>query len=172
MCPSPERVGEIEQQATAGEIRGKESLVRLHDCQERREKFLGKCLESIKAVADEIIIVDTGSNDGTVDIARKYTDKVFFHPWEDNFSKARNQALAYATGDWILIIDADEELVQEDIPNLMNALEDRGDRYHYGPGHKQIQAGKKARAFRIQNASSGTTASSTTKVVFITGRWA
>lgn len=88
------------------------------------EKNLGTCLESIKAVADELIIVDTGSNDGTITIARRYTDKVFIHPWEDNFSKARNQALAYATGDWILIIDADEELIQEDIPNLRNALED------------------------------------------------
>lgn len=88
-------------------------------------KFLEKCLKSIKAVADEIIIVDTGSNDGTVAIARLYTDKVFIHPWEENFSKARNQALAYATGDWILIIDADEELVQEDISGLKSALEDR-----------------------------------------------
>jgi len=90
------------------------------------DENLENCLESVKEVADEIIIVDTGSTDGTIDIARRYTDKVFSHPWEENFSKARNQSLAYATGDWIMIIDADEELVKEDLPNLINALEDKG----------------------------------------------
>lgn len=89
------------------------------------EKFLGNCLESVKAVADEIIIVDTGSNDGTVDIARKYTDKIYFHPWQDSFSEARNHYLDYATGEWIFQIDADEELMREDIPILLEALNDR-----------------------------------------------
>ncbi len=90
------------------------------------EKFLENCLNSIKAVADEIIIVDTGSTDHTVEIAHSFTDKIYFHPWQDSFSEARNHYLDYATGEWIFQIDADEELVQEDIPNLLKALDDKG----------------------------------------------
>jgi tetratricopeptide (TPR) repeat protein len=86
------------------------------------EIFLEKCLLSVKNWVDEIIIVDTGSTDRTVEIAKRYTDKMYFHPWEDSFSKARNQALAYATCDWIFQIDADEELVQEDTHNLLDAV--------------------------------------------------
>ncbi len=90
------------------------------------EKYIEQCLRSVKPVADEIIFVDTGSTDRTVDIARKYTDKIYFHPWNDNFSEARNQAMHYAKGDWILTIDADEELVKEDIPNVLNAVQEAG----------------------------------------------
>ena len=119
--PPPQKSVNVDQQAAAGEMKRMLSACMIV---RNEEKNLGNCLESIKAIAGEIIIVDTGSSDGTVAIARRYTEKVFAHPWEENFSKARNQALAYATGDWILIIDADEELVQDDIPNLANALED------------------------------------------------
>ena len=66
------------------------------------ESFLEQCLRSIKDYVDEIIIVDTGSMDRTVEIAGRFTDKIYFHAWENSFSKARNQSLAYATGDWIL----------------------------------------------------------------------
>jgi glycosyltransferase involved in cell wall biosynthesis len=88
------------------------------------EKHLDRCLRSVKPVAHEIIIVDTGSTDKTLKIARKYTDKVWIHPWNDSFSEARNHALGYATGDWIFTIDADEELVKEDIPILHQAVRD------------------------------------------------
>jgi len=74
------------------------------------EKFMSKCLDSVKDHVDEIVIVDTGSTDGTVDIARKYTDKLYFHPWEGDFSKHRNQARHYASKEWIFQIDADEVL--------------------------------------------------------------
>ncbi|MBW1861171.1 MAG: glycosyltransferase [Deltaproteobacteria bacterium] len=74
------------------------------------EAHLTRCLESVRGCVDEIIIVDTGSSDRTPEIARNFGAKVFFHPWEGDFSKHRNQSLAYATGEWILIIDADEEL--------------------------------------------------------------
>lgn len=71
---------------------------------------LARCLESVKE-ADEIVICDTGSTDGTLEVARQYTDKVFTDfVWEDHFAKARNHALSKATGDWILSIDADEFL--------------------------------------------------------------
>lgn len=90
------------------------------------EAFLEKCLESVKPHVDEIIIVDTGSADSTPEIARRFTDKVYFHPWENSFSKARNYSLSYATGDWIFIIDADEELLPESGPLLREAVKNAG----------------------------------------------
>jgi tetratricopeptide (TPR) repeat protein len=77
------------------------------------EKSLPQCLESIKDVVDEIIIVDTGSTDGTILISENYTDNIYLHSWEENFSKHRNQSISYATGDWIFILDADEILLPE-----------------------------------------------------------
>ncbi len=82
------------------------------------EYNLPRCLDSIVDVVDEIIIVDTGSTDKTVEIAKSYGAKVFNHPWEGSFSKARNYSLKYATSDWILILDADEELNKVDAPRL------------------------------------------------------
>jgi glycosyltransferase involved in cell wall biosynthesis len=89
------------------------------------ERYLDNCLKSIKDMAGEIVIVDTGSNDRTVEIAKKYTDKIYFHPWKESFSEARNHCLKYATGDWIFQMDADEELIQKDIPVLMAAIQDK-----------------------------------------------
>ena len=86
------------------------------------EEFLANCLESVRNVVDEMIIVDTGSTDGTVDIARRYNAKVYFHEWQNSFSEARNFALQFVTGDWVLQLDADEELVQEDIPLLLQTI--------------------------------------------------
>jgi len=74
------------------------------------EELLPQCLESIKDYVDEIIIVDTGSTDRTVEIAKSYGAKVYHHPWEDDFSKHRNQSVSYAKCDWIFQIDADEVL--------------------------------------------------------------
>ena len=87
------------------------------------EAFLSQCLDSIKDFIDEIIIVDTGSTDRTVEIAESYGSRIFHHPWQDSFSEARNHYLKYATGEWIFQIDADEELVQEDIPALLDAVQ-------------------------------------------------
>lgn len=78
------------------------------------EKFLPDCLDSIKTVANEIILVDTGSSDRTVEIAKSYNCKVFNFPWQNDFSKARNFALEKAQSDWILSIDADERLLNPD----------------------------------------------------------
>ena len=52
------------------------------------EKYIEQCLRSVKRVADEIILVDTGSTDRTVELARKFTDRIYFHPWQDSFSEA------------------------------------------------------------------------------------
>ena len=75
------------------------------------EKYLKQCLDSINNIADEIIIVDTGSQDKSIQIAQSYSKvKLYHHPWENNFSLHRNQSISYATGDWLLFIDADEKL--------------------------------------------------------------
>ncbi|MBT9544047.1 MAG: glycosyltransferase family 2 protein [Candidatus Sericytochromatia bacterium] len=83
---------------------------------------LARCLESVKGIADEIIIVDTGSEDQTVQIAHTFTDKVFHFDWCDDFSAARNESLKHATGDWILILDADEVLAERAQKHLKTFL--------------------------------------------------
>jgi glycosyltransferase involved in cell wall biosynthesis len=72
--------------------------------------FLADCLESIRPVVDEIVVVDTGSVDDTVEIARAHGAVVHHRPWRGNFAEARNAALDAAHGQWILYIDADERL--------------------------------------------------------------
>ena len=72
------------------------------------EKQLRACLDSLKPIADEIVIVDTGSTDCTKDIAREYTDLIYDFPWIDDFAAARNFAFSKATKDYIYTADADE----------------------------------------------------------------
>lgn len=74
------------------------------------EKYLKNCLESVKDVVDEIVIVDTGSTDGTINIANDFKAKVYTFNWIDDFSAARNFALSKSSRDWILYLDADERL--------------------------------------------------------------
>lgn len=87
------------------------------------EKYLPQCLESVRDLVDEMIIVDTGSTDSTVQIAEKYGAQIYHHPWQGSFSEARNYGLQFATCDWILQLDADEELEKEDIPLLKNIIQ-------------------------------------------------
>ena len=89
------------------------------------EHCLARALDSVKEIADEIIIVDTGSTDRTKEIARQYIDKVYDLPWEDDFSKARNFSLSKATCDWILVIDADEVIADEDHETLRMMMEEK-----------------------------------------------
>jgi len=72
---------------------------------------LYRCLDSVKPIADEIIVCDTGSTDRTMEIAREYTDQVYSIAWEDDFAAARNHSIEKATKDWTLWIDADEYLL-------------------------------------------------------------
>lgn len=78
------------------------------------EKNIKRCLDSLKPIMQqglaELIVVDTGSSDSTVEIAKQYTNKVYFHLWNKDFSDMRNKTISYATGEWIFIIDADERL--------------------------------------------------------------
>lgn len=77
------------------------------------EQLLSRCLDSLKGIAEEIIVVDTGSTDRTKDIARRYTDKIYDYQWEDDFAKARNFSFSKATMDYIYVADADEVIDQE-----------------------------------------------------------
>lgn len=77
------------------------------------EANIGRCLKSVAGVVDEIIVVDTGSSDCTVKIAATFGAKVINYVWNNDFSAARNESLKYATGDWILFLDADEELAPD-----------------------------------------------------------
>ena len=72
------------------------------------EKNLSACLESVRGVFDEIVVVDTGSTDRTVEIARSFGARVFDFVWVDDFAAARNEALARATGDYAFWLDADD----------------------------------------------------------------
>lgn len=86
------------------------------------EKNIKRCLDSIESIADEIIIVDTGSNDETLNICSSYNAKVINHKWNNDFSEARNVSLEYATKDYILFLDADEEISKEDLEKLKALL--------------------------------------------------
>ena len=78
------------------------------------EKYLEQCLSSLLPVLEkidsELIIVDTGSTDNTVEIAKRYTDKVYYHSWTNNFGEMRNIVLSYAKGEWFFFLDGDEVL--------------------------------------------------------------
>ena len=84
---------------------------------------LPKCLKSTKKLVDEIVILDTGSTDKTPQIAREYGAKVYDFQWCNDFSAARNEALKYVTGDWVLVLDADETLAPSIMPQLKEAIQ-------------------------------------------------
>lgn len=87
------------------------------------EHTLGRCLESIKNIVDEINIIDTGSKDQTKKIARKYTERIYDFTWVDDFAKARNYSFDKATKDYILWLDADDVIGEKDQEKLLNLKE-------------------------------------------------
>ena len=91
---------------------------------------LGACLDSLICIADEIIIVDTGSKDDTKAVAAQYTDKIFDYPWKNDFAAARNFAFSKATGDYVYSADADE---------VIDAMKEVGDKMH--PDFKETARG-------------------------------
>jgi len=96
------------------------------------EKNLPRALTSIKGVADELIVVDTGSEDKTVEIARGFGAKVFHFDWCDDFSAARNESLRHATKDYILWLDGDDEFQSNHPDELRKILKIyRGKAFHF-----------------------------------------
>jgi len=77
-------------------------------------KLLPRCLNNLKGLVDEIIIVDTGSKDNSIEIAKSYGAQVYQDPWQDDFARPRNIGLTHATKQWILVMDPDEVLLPKD----------------------------------------------------------
>ncbi len=83
------------------------------------EAVLKRCLESVYRCVDEIIIVDTGSQDHSIEIAKQYTDSIYHFTWQDDFAAARNEAFSHATMDYILWLDADDLLPDKEQEKLL-----------------------------------------------------
>jgi glycosyltransferase involved in cell wall biosynthesis len=85
--------------------------------------FIEDCLSQAAPHVDELVIVDTGSTDGTVEIAGRFSESIHSYQWNHNFADARNFGLERATGDWILVLDADERIAQADYHRLRAAMD-------------------------------------------------
>jgi hypothetical protein len=108
------------------------------------EQFIGKCVDSVRPFVDEVIVMDTGSTDQTREIARAHGARVEEFVWCDDFAAARNAAIDAATTDWILMLDADEELDPSSGPLLK-------------PLAAQLPEGAIAYAISIENRHIGAT---------------
>ena len=91
------------------------------------EDVLGRCLESVQDLVDEIIIVDTGSQDRTREIAEKFTDAVYDFPWIDDFSAARNFSFSHASCDYCMWLDADDVITPADQEKFLALKESLND---------------------------------------------
>ncbi len=89
------------------------------------EQHIARCLMNAKPVADEIIVVDTGSTDMTKDIAKAFGATVYDFPWTGSFAEARNFSLSKASGDWVLVLDADEVISPLDHPKFQRVVRTR-----------------------------------------------
>lgn len=107
-------IGPLEQSTTAS----KHGSLSLCMIVKNEAHNLARCLASVRSVVTEIIVVDTGSTDRTPDIATAFGAKVFEHPWTGDFSEARNVSLSRASGDEILVLDADEVIAAQDLDAL------------------------------------------------------
>ncbi|HSR13026.1 MAG TPA: glycosyltransferase family 2 protein, partial [Thermodesulfobacteriota bacterium] len=102
-------------EAARGAFAGKLSLCMIVRDESRH---IRDCIESVKMVVDEIVVVDTGSGDDTREIATELGAKVFNFPWSDDFSAARNESIRRATGDYILWLDADDRMDPQEVRKL------------------------------------------------------
>lgn len=88
------------------------------------QEVLARCLESSAGIADEVIIVDTGSSDNTREIAKQFTDKVYDFKWIDDFSAARNYSFSKAAMDYIMWLDADDIIADSEREKLLELKRD------------------------------------------------
>ncbi|MFZ9738568.1 MAG: glycosyltransferase [Prochlorotrichaceae cyanobacterium] len=101
-------------------------MVRLSLCMIVRNEAetLPQCLQSVSGIVDEAIVLDTGSTDLTVQVARSCGAKVYESTWKNDFALARNECLSYAQGEWVLVLDADEQFIRTTAPALALLMED------------------------------------------------
>ena len=93
--------------------------------------YLYDCLKSVKEVVDEIIIIDTGSTDKTIEIAKKFNAKIFTYKWNDDFSAARNYSLEHCNYDWVLYLDADERLSEKSINEIKEIVKSENNKAYF-----------------------------------------
>ncbi len=98
------------------------------------EQLLPSCLNSVKDLVDEIIVVDTGSTDKTIEIAKSFGAKIFFFEWVNDFAAARTESLKYATKEWILVLDADELIDEQGKSQIRELLKNASTKNHVGFG--------------------------------------
>ena len=110
---------------TPWELEEREPTISLCMITRDEERFLPHCLERVRGIVDEIVIVDTGSEDSTIEIAESFGARVIEHPWRDDFAEPRNVGLAAATGDWILVLDADEVVELDSLERIRELVRAR-----------------------------------------------
>lgn len=103
---------------------GKAGALKISACYiaKNEAKKLTKSIKSLKNQVNEIVVVDTGSTDNTMTVARKLGAKVYSFPWQDDFSKARNFALSKVKGDWLVLLDADEYFTAKTAGNICKII--------------------------------------------------
>ncbi len=87
------------------------------------EKNIERCIQSSQGLVDEIVLVDTGSSDNTVELARRLGARVYNYQWDDSFANARNFAISKAESDWLLLLDADEALDKNSFSTIVQFIE-------------------------------------------------
>lgn len=87
------------------------------------ELVLNRCLECVRKFSDEIVVVDTGSSDSTLDIAKKYTDNIYSFDWNDNFSEARNFSFSKAKCEYVMWLDADDIIKDSEVEKILRLKE-------------------------------------------------
>ncbi|WP_106496392.1 tetratricopeptide repeat-containing glycosyltransferase family 2 protein [Lentibacillus sp. Marseille-P4043] len=93
------------------------------------KKVIERCLSSITHLVDEVVVVDTGSTDNTKELVSKYTSKIYDFEWVDDFSIARNYAASKASGEWILVLDADEYVDEENFKQFIHEIKINNNQY-------------------------------------------
>lgn len=103
---------------------GKARALKISACYivKNEAKNLAKSIKSLKNQVNEIVVVDTGSTDNTIVVARKLGAKIYSFPWQDDFSKARNFVLSKAKGEWLVLLDADEYFTAKTAGNIRQVI--------------------------------------------------